>query len=56
MDRRDDRAIPGSRRARPASAQACHLYEANAHIFEDELDALAALGITPSPFQPLAAA
>ena len=29
-------------------AQAHRLYEVNAHIFEDELDALAALGVVPA--------
>ena len=28
--------------------RARHLYEVNGHIFEDELDALAALGVVPA--------
>jgi hypothetical protein len=31
------------------------LYEANTHIFEDELDALAALGVVPLHAGPMAA-
>ncbi len=36
--------------------QAHQVYEANAHIFEDELDALCALGVVPASFlDPIAA-
>jgi hypothetical protein len=33
--------------------RAHRLYEANVHIFEDELDALAALGVVPAAGRPL---
>jgi len=36
--------------------QARRLYAVNAHIFEDELDALGALGVAPATVEPLAAA
>ena len=35
------------RELRALRVRAHHLYEVNTHIFEDELDALYALGVTP---------
>ena len=52
VDQRHYRAAPGGRRAAPLAGAAHRLYEVNPHIFEDEREALVALGAEPPAIMP----